>query len=565
MLKISIIGGVAGGATAAARLRRLSENAEITIFEKGEHISYANCGLPYYIGSVISQREKLFLQTPASFAKRFNVDVKVFNEVIAIDRKEKTLTIKNIKTNETYKHSYDKLVLSPGAEPIKPSIDGIDSPLIFTLRNIFDTDKIKNFVDNKSPKTAIVIGGGFVGLEMLENLRLRNIVVSVVEAAPQVMAPIDREMAAFVHSEVKKHGCKLYLNDGVKKFISNDEKITAVLSSGKKIEADMAILSIGVKPESKLAIEAGLKVGEKNGIVVNKYLQTTDLDIYAVGDAIEFDNPITKLKTTAYLAGPANRQARLAADNIIRGNIKKYSGAIATSIVKVFDLTVAATGANEKMLEKGTYSCVITVSNSHANYYPGATQMVIKTIFENQTGKVFGAQIVGYDGVDKRIDMIASVIKNSGTVGDLQELEHSYAPPYSSAKDPVNIAGYAAENVLLGDMKVVYPTNIDDILEKEKNFVLLVDVRTNHEFALGTIKNAINIPLDELRKNIAQISHEKEKKIIIFCAVGLRGYLATRILANNGFKNVYNLTGGYKVYNSFSLDKENIENTKNQT
>lgn len=558
--KYLIVGGVAGGATTAARLRRLDEEAEIIVFERGQHISYANCGLPYYIGGKIDDRDKLFVQTPESFGQRFNLDVRVENEVLAIDRKNKKVKVRDLNESQVYEENYDKLILSPGANPIRPPIPGIDMDAIFTLRNVADTDRIKNFIDNKDPKRAVIVGAGFIGLEMAENLHDLGIYTTIVEMAEQVMQPIDYEMAAEVHQHLKIKDVEFYLKDGVKAFKEKDGMIQTILDSNREIDADMVILSVGVKPESKLAREADLAVGDSGGIVVNSHLQTDDQDIYAIGDAIEFKNPIIDKKMTTYLAGPANRQGRLCADNIIKGNKREYSGTVGTSIAKVFDLTVASTGLAEKTLreEKIDYEATITHSGSHAGYYPGSKPMTIKINYSPEDGKLFGAQIVGYEGVDKRIDLIAATLKSGGTIYDLQQIEQGYAPPYSSAKDPVNIAGYAAENVVEGVIDVVHWHDVKNIDYKD---TYLLDVREKEEYKMGAISGAENIPLDELRDNLEKIP--QNKKIYVYCAVGLRGYMASRILLQNGFDRVYNLTGGIKTYN-FATEKQSNEDIFDQ-
>lgn len=553
-MKIIIVGGVAGGATTAARLRRNDEKAEITLFEKGSHISYANCGLPYYIGNTISERETLFLQTPESFSKKFNLNVKVDTEVKLIDRKNKIIKAENLKTGEIYEEKYDKLLLSPGAVPVKPPIPGIDSKNIFTLRNVEDTDNIKSKVENSSPHRAVVVGAGFIGLEVAENLHNLGIRTTIVEMADQVMTPLDYEMAAEVHQHLKIKGVEFYLGDSVVAFKSSEKGEITELKSGKKIEADLVILSIGVKPLSTLAEKAGLEVSQRGAIVVNNYLQTKDFNIYAVGDAVEFKNPITGKPALPYLAGPANRQGRIAADNIIFGNIRKYSGAVGSGIAKIFDICAASSGLNEKALkaEKIPYQSVITHGSSHAGYYPGALPMTLKTLFSPEDGKLLGAQIVGFEGVDKRIDLFSVILKNRGSIYDLQEIEHSYAPPFSSAKDPVNIAGYAAENILKNKVSVICWKELRDNL----NSYTIVDVRTSEEISLGSIEGAVNIPLDELRNRMAEL--DKKDSIVVMCAVGLRGYLAARILSQNGFENVKNLSGGYKTY-SLSTDNQSNE------
>lgn len=560
MNKYLIVGGVAGGATTAARLRRLDEDAEIIVFERGKHISYANCGLPYYIGDKISERDKLFVQTPESFGKRFKLDVRVENEVLSIDRNNNKVKVKNLRTSEEYEEDYDKLILSPGSNPIRPPIPGVNIDSIFTLRNVEDTDKIKNFIEQNNPNRAVIVGAGFIGLEMAENLHNLGMYTTIVEMAEQVMRPIDYEMAAEVHQHLKTKDVEFYLKDGVKAFKEKNETVQTILDSNREIDADMVILSVGVKPESDLAREADLEVGESGGIVVNENLQTSDEDIYAIGDAIEFDNPIINKPTTVYLAGPANRQGRLCADNIVKGNKREYTGSVETSIAKVFDLTVASTGVAEKTLqEEGIeYEATITHSASHAGYYPGAKPMTIKINYAPETGKLFGAQIIGYNGVDKRIDLIATTLKHNGTIYDLEEIEQGYAPPFSSAKDPVNIAGYAAENVVEGLIDVVH---WHDVQEIDFNETFLLDVRTEDEYEMGYINGAENIPLDELRDNLDQIPEDKQ--IYTYCAVGLRGYLASRILLQHGFDEVYNLTGGMKTYD-FVTQKQSNEDIFDQ-
>ncbi|NQT24543.1 pyridine nucleotide-disulfide oxidoreductase family protein [candidate division KSB1 bacterium] len=555
MKKIVIVGGVAGGASTAARLRRRDETAHIILYERGEYISYANCGLPYYIGGTIKNRNHLFVQTPESFSKRFNLDIRINSEIIGIDRDKKEVLVKNADTGETTTESYDKLVLSPGAEPVRPPIPGIQLPGIFTLRSVPDTDRIKSFMGKKKPKRAIIVGAGFIGLEMAENLHHSRIFVTIVEMAEQVMTPLDYEMAAAVHQHLKTKHVEFYLKDAVESFEKSGKGLNVRLSSGRNLKADMVILSIGVRPESKLAKEADLAIGSTGGIQVNEYLQTSDPDIYALGDAIEVENPIINRKMTAYLAGPANKQGRVVADNIVSENKIKYRGSITTAIAKVFDLTVASTGVSEKTLikEKIPYIASITHGSSHAGYYPGATPMTIKIQFSPKDGKVFGAQIVGYEGVDKRIDMIANTLKQGGTVCDLMDIEHAYAPPFSSAKDPVNIAGFAADNILHGLVQIVHWHEIQKA-DPDKDFLL--DVRTRHEVKQGTIHGSYHIPLDDLRDRMDEIP--KDRRILIFCAAGLRGYLTARILMQNGFENVYNLSGGYITY-EHAIQKQSNE------
>ena len=539
-----IIGGVAGGATVAARLRRMDEKANIILFERGKYVSYANCGLPYYIGDTINNREKLFVQTAKGFTDRFRIDIRTEQEVTAIRPDKKEVEIKNLSTGETYTETYDKLVLSPGAEPLRPSIEGIGSKKIFTLRNVPDTDTIKNYVNTENPKRAIVVGGGFIGLEMAENLYDLGIQVDVVEMANQVMAPLDFSMAAIVHRQLTDKGVGLHLEDGVSRFEEKDGGVTVHLRSGKQIATDMVLLSIGVRPETKLAKDAGLAIGERGGITVNDYMQTSDADIYALGDAVEVRHLVTGQPALIPLAGPANKQGRIVADNIVFGNKEKYPGSIGTSIAKVFDLTVAAAGANAKLLQRNNipYISSYTHGASHAGYYPGAVPLSIKILFAPENGKLLGAQIVGFNGVDKRIEMLAQVIQRGGTVHDLAELEHAYAPPYSSAKDPVNMAGFVAENILNKKSQIIQWRELAELPAD----TIRIDVRTHDEYKLGTIPGFINIPVDELREHLDELP--KEKPIVVTCAVGLRGYLAYRILVQNGFKHVRNLSGGYKTW-----------------
>lgn len=544
-MKYVIIGGVAGGATAAARLRRVDEQAEILLLEKGKYISYANCGLPYYIGGVITEREKLLVQTPASFGNRFRIDVRVENEVIAIHPESKTLTVRNADGKE-YEETYDKLLLSPGANPVKPPLEGIDSEGIFTLRNVEDTDRIKSYITDKQVKRAVVVGAGFIGLEMAENLHHAGVAVSVVEMGNQVMAPIDFSMAAHIHQHLTQKGVSLYLEEGVTHFRRGEQGITVFLKSGKTIPADMVLLSIGVRPATALAQQAGLKLGETGGIWVDEHLETSVKDIYAVGDAIEYPHPLTGKPWLNYLANPANRQGRIVADNMALGNAISYEGAIGTSIAKVFDMTVASTGLAAKRLKQWNmeYQSSVTHSASHAGYYPDALPLTLKLTFHPKTGKLYGAQCIGYEGVDKRIDQIAGLIKHGGTVYDLMETEHAYAPPFSSAKDPIAIAGYVASNIISGAMPVISWRE----LAAKKNEVMLVDTRTPEEFSFGTIPGAVNIPLDEMRGRLSEIP--MNKPVVLFCAVGLRGYLAQRILIGHGYHNTVNLIGGYKTYST---------------
>ena len=545
-MKYIIVGGVAGGATAAARIRRLTEDAEIVILDKGEYISYANCGLPYYIGGVIEERDSLFVQTPESFGRRFNIDVRTKNEVTAIDAAAKQVRVRTADGKE-YIESYDKLLLSPGASPVVPPLNGIDSEGIFTLRNVSNTDRIKEYMTSHRVKRAIIVGGGFIGLEMAENLKHAGAQVAVVEMASQVMAPIDYSMASHVHEHLLQQGVKLYLEQAVEGFSRENDELTVHFKSGVTLKTDIVLLSIGVKAETSLAQAAGLKLGDMRGIWVDEYLQTSAEDIYAVGDAIEYPHPITGKPWMNFLASPANRQARIVADNMVLGNKIKYEGSIGTAIAKVFNITVASTGLPAKRLKQLAipYLSATIHNGSHAGYYPGSLQMDIKITFSPTDGRLYGAQIVGYDGVDTRINQYALAIKHGATVEDLTKLEHAYAPPFSSAKDPVAISGYVASNILNGKMNPLYWR---EMLEVDTNKVALIDVRTVEEYASGTIPEAINIPVDDLRDRLTEFP--TDRPIWLFCGVGLRGYLASNILKARGYKEVRNLIGGITTYNS---------------
>lgn len=553
-MKVIIIGGVAGGASAAARLRRINEEARIIMFERGEYISFANCGLPYYIGGTIEERDALLVQTPEEMKARFNIDIRVNSEVLLIDRENKKVLVRDLKTGKDYQESYDKIVLSPGTYPLKPPIPGIESKNIYTLRNIPDTDAIKETIDLRKPERAVVVGGGFIGLEMAENLHARGIDVTIVEMADQVMPPLDSEMASIVHEHILSKGVKLFLEDGVKAFREEGDSTVVVLQSGREISADIVILSIGVRPEVKLAKEAGLEIGERGGIKVNSYLQTSDPDIYAIGDAVEVKDFVNGSSTLIPLAGPANKQGRTAANNIC-GYREEYKGTQGTAIAKVFDLTVAATGNSEKILKKLgiEYRKTVTDSDSHAGYYPGAFPMTIKLLYTPE-GRILGAQIVGYNGVDKRIDVLAAAIRFGKSIFDLQELELAYAPPYSSAKDPVNIAGYTASNYLKGLMDVIHWDEIDG-LAQEKTFIL--DVREPDARQAGYIKGSVNIPLSQLRDRIDEVP--RDKNIVVYCKIGLTAYIACRMLAQKGYTNVKNLSGGFKLYNAVKQAQKKLE------
>ena len=549
-MRYIIIGGVAGGASTAARLRRLDEHAEIVLFEKGSYISYANCGLPYYIGDVITDRNKLFVQTAASFKDRFNIDARVQNEVLAIMPEKKLVQVKDLKTCLDYELSYDKLVLSPGAEPIRPPLEGINSEGIFTLRNVLDTDRIKAYVSKFPQGKAVIIGAGFIGLEMAENLHHLGMHVSIIEMGPQILAPVDFPIAAIAQQHIRSKGVDLKLKTAVTGFEKTENGLKVFMKDELPMEADIVILSIGVKPDTRLAVAAGIELGSARGILVNDYLQTSNEDIYAVGDAIEFTNPITHHSMPTYLAGPANKQGRICANNLVLGNRSKYNGSINTAIVKIFDLTVAVAGVASKHLTAAKIEHLVstTHSGSHAGYYPGSEQMTIQINFAPADGKLLGAQIIGTDGVDKRIDTLSSVIQRGSTIEELTEFEHAYAPPYSSAKDPVNMAGYVAENILQKRLHVIPWSAVKDISKAD----LLIDVRTALEFVEGNIPGSINIPVDELRNRLDEI--EKNKNIFIYCQIGLRGYLAQRILLQNGFQHVQNISGGYKLWSACDME-----------
>ncbi|RUT35854.1 CoA-disulfide reductase [Paenibacillus zeisoli] len=539
--KVLIVGGVAGGASAAARLRRLDENAEIIMFERDAHISFANCGLPYYIGETIHDRSKLMVQTPESMKARFNIDVRVHSEVTSINTRDKKVTI-NSKEKGIYQESYDYLILSPGAKPLRPPIPGMDSSLIFTLRNVPDTDRIKAQVDREGIQSVIVIGGGYIGVEMAENLRHRGLEVTMVEAAPHILAPFDSDMVTFAEKELQDNGVRLLLGDGVKSFSEQDRGITVAMESGREIHGDMVILAIGVVPDSGFLKESGIKLGPKGHILVNEAMQTNCDGVYAVGDAVEITDYVSGQQTAIPLAGPANKQGRIAADHIC-GLPSVYKGTQGTAIIKIFDLTGASTGSNERTLAKANipYRSVYVHPSSHATYYPGATPIALKLLF-NEEGKILGAQAFGQEGVDKRIDVIATVLRLKGTVDDLAELELTYAPPFSSAKDPVNMAGYLAQNVLSGRSEVA---TLKDLENFDPSQQILLDVRTKAEYDQGHMEGALHIPVDELRSRHGELDHNKE--IYAYCAVGMRGYIASRILGQKGFQ-IKNITGGYKSY-----------------
>ena len=553
-----IIGGVAGGATTATRLRRRDENREIIVFERGEYISYANCGLPYYIGDTIKSRDALLLQTPEAMKDKYNIDVRIKNEVLEIDPDAKKVIVKDLKTDKTYEESYDDLVIATGSSPLKPQIPGIDHKNIFTLWNVNDMDNIKSYINENKISSAAVIGGGFIGLEMAENLDHANLEVTLIEMQNQVMAPLDLEMANLLHENIIANGVDLILNDGVKAFEDAGEKIKIILTSGQEVIVDMVVLSIGVKPNSELAAKANLALNAKKGIIVDEYLKTSANHIYAVGDVIEVDNFITKEKTMIPLAGPANKQARILADNLC-GDQKKYHGSQGSAIAKVFDLNAASVGINEKQLKamkkvkNKDYFTALINQKSHAGYYPGATNLTLKMIFDAD-GKIYGAQIVGQDGVDKRIDTLATTIRLKGTIYDLMELELSYAPPFSSAKDPVNMLGYVAENILSHKARFIEWDEVDALLEDKKDDFVILDVTEEMERMVFAIKDSYHIPLGKLRQRINEL--DKSKLIIPYCAIGVRSYNAARILMQNGFKRVAILSGGTSFYKSMHYQQK---------
>ncbi len=546
--RILIVGGVAGGASAAARARRLSEDAEIVIFERGPHVSFANCGLPYFVGGEIPERDELLLQTPDSLRARFNLDVRVNSEVLEIDPPHKRVKVRDLQSGREYFESYEALVLSTGAKPIRPPIPGIDSAGHFTVRNVPDVEKISAWIEKTSARRAVIVGGGYIGLEMAEQLRTRGLEVSIVEALPQVMAPLDPEMAGWLHQELRSNGVQLFLNDAVAGFEPgrSDEQAkasVAVLKSGRRVPADIVILGLGVKPESALAREAGLEIGSLGGIRVNEHLQTSDPCIWAVGDAIEVKDAVTGAWSLIPLAGPANRQGRIAADNIF-GRSSKYNATLGTAIVRLFKLAAGCTGASEKTLRKAgvRYQVVHLHPGSHAGYYPGASPIALKILFAPESGKLLGAQAVGRDGIDKRIDVLATALKAGMTVHDLAELELAYAPPFGAAKDPINLAGMAAQNVLAGDVKVIQWHEISSL---NPETTLMLDVRSAGERKAGYIPGSTHIPLNELRQRVKELPPDRE--IVVSCQSGQRSYFAARFLMQRGFK-VRNLTGSYRTW-----------------
>ena len=551
-MKVVIVGGVAGGATAAARIRRLDEQAEIVVFERSGFISYANCGLPYYIGGVIEDPEDLTLQTPESFFRRFRIHMKVRHEVTAIHPEKKTVSVKNLETGEVFEESYDKLLLSPGAKPVWPNLPGMDSKKIFTLRTVEDTFRIKEFVDQQNPKSAVMVGGGFIGLELAENLRELGLDVTIVQRPKQLMSPFDADMAAFIHNEVRKHGVKLALGQSVEGFEEKDGGIDVHLKAHVPIHADMVVLAIGVTPESSLAKDAGLALGMKGSILVNDRMETSVPDIYAVGDAVQVKHYVTGEDALIALAGPANKQGRIAADNICGGD-SRYLGSQGSSVMKVFDLTAATTGINETNAKKSglDVDTVILSPMSHASYYPGGKVMTMKVVFEKKTYRLLGTQIVGYDGVDKRIDVLATAIHAGLKATQLKDLDLAYAPPYSSAKDPVNMAGFMIDNISKG----LKQWHMGDPIPRDGSAILL-DTRTVEEYNRGHIEGFRNIPVDELRERIAEL--EKNKPVYVICQSGLRSYIATRILEGHSFE-AYNFAGGFRFYDAVMNDRALVE------
>ncbi len=550
-MKVIIIGGVAGGATAAARLRRLDERLDIVLLERGGYLSYANCGLPYYIGGVITEREELFRQSVEGFSSKYKVDSRVYSEVIAINPDKKQVKIKDLQKEEEYTESYDKLLISTGAFPIRLPIPGIENERIFTLRDVCDTDQIKDFICKNKPKKALVVGAGFIGLEMVENLHKLGLNVSIVQREDQVMLPLDPGMAAIVHQTLEENQISVYLENEVKEFKTEGEKFLVHLKKGEILETDLVIMSVGVRPEVNLAKDAGLKIGELGGIEVNKYLQTSDQDIYAVGDAVEVTNLVTKKQALIALAGPANKQGRIVADNIVLGNRSQYKGSIGTSIAQVFDRVVAVAGSSSKVLnaEKIAHYQLYFHGQCHAEYYPNALPVTVKLNFSKDKGTILGAQVIGTRGITDTINLFAEAIRKEDTIYDLQEIEHAYAPPFSSAKHIVNIAGYIGENILTGRVKVI---QWHELTQENPEGLYIIDVRPLFRYEESHVKGAHHIPVENLREHLLDIP--KDKKVVLYCDVGYNAYLGTQILRNNGFDNVYNLSGGYRVYTTATKD-----------
>ena len=553
-MKVVIVGGVAGGATAAARLRRLDEKAEIVVFERSGYISYANCGLPYYIGDVITDREDLTLQTPAAFYRRFRVNVKVRHEVTAIHSDRKTVSVKNLETGEEFEESYDKLILSPGAKPTQPKLPGVGLEKVFTLRTVEDTFRIKEYINKSHPKSAVLAGGGFISLELAENLRELGMDVTIVQRPKHLMNPFDADMASFIHAEMRRHGIRLALGHEVEGFEEKDCGVDVLIKDGAPLHADMVALAIGVTPDTRLAKEAGLELGIKGSIVVNDKMETSVKDIYAAGDAVQVKHFVTGEDAVISLAGPANKQGRIIADNICGGD-SRYKGSQGSSVLKIFDLTAAATGLNETNAKKSGLDAdkIILSPMNHAGYYPGGRLMTMKVVFEKGTYRLLGAQIIGYDGVDKRIDVLATAIRAGMSATDLKDLDLAYAPPYSSAKDPVNMAGFMTDNISEGILKQWHLEDIEEVknLCREGKAALL-DVRTVEEYASGHVDGFVNIPVDELRERIVEV--EKGKPVYVMCQSGLRSYIASHILEGNGY-DAYNFSGGYRFYSAVMNDR----------
>lgn len=550
-MKVVIVGGVAGGATAAARLRRLDETAEIVVFERSGFISYANCGLPYYIGGVIEDEADLTLQTPESFYERFRVQMKVHHEVTAIDRAAKTVTVRNLETGEVFAEAYDKLLLSPGAKPTQPALPGVGLDRLFTLRTVEDTLRIHRFVEEQHPRSVVLAGGGFIGLELAENLREKGLDVTIVQRPTQLMNPFDADMAALIHREVRAHGVRLALGHTVEGFAEANGGVQVLLKDEAPLQADMVILAIGVTPDSRLAADAGLELGLKGSIVVNDRMQTSDPDIYAVGDAVQVTHFVSGQPALIALAGPANKQGRIAADNIAGGD-SRYKGSQGSSVLKIFSLTAAATGLNETAARRAGLDAdaVVLSPMNHAGYYPGGQVMTMKVVYERGTGRLLGGQILGGDGVDKRIDVLATALRAGMTAADLTELDLAYAPPYSSAKDPVNMAGYMIENLLTGK---VQQFRLDDLAALPRDgSVTLLDTRTPEEYRRGHADDFINLPLDELRERLGEL--DPAKPVYVMCQSGLRSYVACRILSQHGF-HCYNFVGGYRFYEAVTTDR----------
>lgn len=549
--KVVIIGGVAGGATAAARIRRLDENAEIIMFERSGFVSYANCGLPYYIGGVIEDQEELTLQTPEMFMKRFRIDVRVKHEVTAIHPEKKTVTVRRLEDNTVFEESYDKLLLAPGAKPVRPSLPGMDIPNLYTLRTVEDTLRIHAFVQKEKPKSVVIAGGGYIGVEVAENLRDLGIQVTIVQRPNQLLNPLDYDMASFVHAKMRQKGVRLMLGHSVEGFAEENGQIQVILKDAEPLQADMVLLAIGVQPDTELAKNAGIKLGIKGSILVNNHMETSVPDIYAAGDAVEVKHYITGEKALISLAGPANKQGRIAADNICGGD-SAYLGSQGSSVIKVFDMTVALTGLNERAAKAAglDYDKVFLSPSSHASYYPGAQVMTMKVVFEKKTYKLLGAQIIGYEGVDKRIDVLATAMHAGLTAIELKNLDLSYAPPYSSAKDPVNMAGFMIENIAQNKLQQFFWDEVEEL--PRDGSVTLLDARTPEEYTLGKMDGFINIPLDELRDRLVEIPLGKD--VYVVCQSGLRSYLACRILMQNGYR-CHNFSGGYRLYETIYRDQ----------